>query len=642
MSNEQWNPTWLQGYASDRFNWKQLEGGQYWRRLGLVEGFFDIDGNKFEGRADLNMNLHLEVRTSLDLQAFRQRIIQAWSILRHRHVLLATKVAHVHDILPNVEPSEDRAFVYTQRLKVDQLLDDGHIYCDFLDEHHPRADPKNFYLHLMNTGRAIHADICMSRLIVMPFKHTTSNTFKLNLVLVAGHQVADGLTTFRWMNSFISLLNTPSTELQAFAHALCTTNPTSRFPPAQESLYPPISGSPARQRWFWLITRILRHTARVNPPCFANPLCRITPLERAQVFPEKYHILDYKTPPRNNAYIVNATLSASATANLIRLCRSTTPPISIGSGLFVLVALSMMTLHERLPSHTHCPSAHLPFIGSFPLNPRPFLSGPPTTGKEDSLMLSFSDGIALPFLPSALNLEGRFKLLGLQAARQLKMYQKRKRSVEEELALGARGSKFLLPTFYLASQDRWKRRWEETDKEADVDSSRSSSRENLGTATASSKTRKTTTSSNTTTTTKKAPHDSDFQGSYPPSVPSMPATCGISSVGDRTPLISAGKYDVATPLPSDGERDVAADFRNAWSFVRPRDGEFLVGAAGSRDGEVNSGTTKGNGEGVMTLSFGVSYDGNVIDPERVGEWKDVIEGMLESRPEAEVRRESRL
>ena len=119
----------------------------------------------------------------------------------------------------------------------------------------------------------------------------------------------------------------------------------------------------------------------------------------------------------------------------------------------------------------------------------------------------------------------------------------------------------------------------------------------------------------------------DFQGAYKPAVPQTLATCGISSVGDRTGLISSGKYSLDSSFMQEEGKDIAADFRNMWSFVRPRDGEFLVGAAGNRDTE----------DGQMQLGFGVSFDGNAIDPVRAREWKEVIEGLLESSQEGKGR-----
>ena len=60
-------------------------------------------------------------------------------------------------------------------------------------------------------------------------------------------------------------------------------------------------------------------------------------------------------------------------------------------------------------------------------------------------------------------------------------------------------------------------------------------------------------------------------------------------------------------------KEVAADFRDVWSFVRPRDGEFLVGAAGNRDTDDQS----------MSLGFGVSFDGNSVDPDKARGWEGV-------------------
>ena len=65
---------------------------------------------------------------------------------------------------------------------------------------------------------------------------------------------------FHWMSHLIQILNTPLPELEKNLSFLLTReNVLSRLPPAQEDLYPPVSGRLARQRWFWAIMRILRH-----------------------------------------------------------------------------------------------------------------------------------------------------------------------------------------------------------------------------------------------------------------------------------------------------------------------------------------------------------------------------------------------
>jgi hypothetical protein len=228
----------------------------------------------------------------------------------------------------------------------------------------------------------------------------------------------------------------------------------------------------------------------------------------------------------------------------------------------------MMLFEERRNPDTPA-DERKPYVGSFPVNPRPFLEGPPTTGKEDSLMLAFSDGIALPFLPSDLNLEGRFRLLGKQAHRQLRQYQKRPRNTTEQLQLGTRSPDQLLPMLYLSTMERLENKSDDHRKRG-----------------------------------------WNIQGQYPAKVGGSLATCGVSSVGSRASIIGPGKYDVSR-LPHD--KDLVADFRGLNTTVRARDGEFLVGAVG--DGEV--------------FRFGVSYDGCVIDPALANEWKCVMETILE-------------
>jgi len=56
-----------------------------------------------------------------------------------------------------------------------------------------------------------------------------------------------------------------------------------------------------------------------------------------------------------------------------------------------------------------------------------------------------------------------------------------------------------------------------------------------------------------------------------------------------------------------------ADFRGLASTVRPRDGEFLVGAIGNKD----------------RFGFGVAFDANAIDGNRAREWKGLMEGLLD-------------
>jgi hypothetical protein len=280
-------------------------------------------------------------------------------------------------------------------------------------------------------------------------------------------------------------------------------------------------------------------------------------------------------------------------------------------------------------------------------------------------MLAFSDGVSLPYLPPDPevnpNVESptfsRFRILGRQVHRQLKQYQK-KPSDSKEATLGLKSNKFLLPAFYLYSMERMKDRYSFVQRMKSNKQIRKTADHSL-------------------VAEDECPIfnlSDNPQGGYPASMPPNLATCGISSVGDRTSLIRRGRYalnlnDTSTLSedrdkssqsygPEKAKKQVAVDYKDSWAYVRPRDGEFLVGAVGSQDGmddsdhgtgltgmtaaknnttttkadlipsHTNSGDSSKEKE-VVRFSFGVSFDGNTIDPVRAEEWRVVIEGLLE-------------
>lgn len=244
--------------------------------------------------------------------------------------------------------------------------------------------------------------------------------------------------------------------------------------------------------------------------------------------------------------------------------------------------MAMMSLEEKLHPSIDL-DYRLPFIGSFPVNPRPFLTSN-TTGSEDNCMLAFSDGVVLPFLPADLSFTGRFKLLGRLAHRQLRQYQKRQVSGAEEVHMGSRSPSQLLPMLFCGTLERLEGR-HEGDERAGV----------------------------------------DVQGKYPAGTAGGLATCGVSSVGDVSGVFAAvgvgGGVPAATGAKDgdvhvDGDKDLIATFESMNACVRPRDGEFLVGAIGdSRRDE---------------FMFNVSFDATAIDDARVSEWKGLMEGILDA------------
>lgn len=553
----------------ERYTWRKTQQRTHYRPLGAVESLFDSDGEYWCGRADLHQNFHVEIRTTLTDDELRERIVLVWTLMRHSHILLSCKTMYLHELLSKEQGVQwiDKCFVYDCPASSVDAIDQTRLQVSFVADHYPRLDARDFFHHARNTARALNSKVALSKLYVLPFKRTQTGTVLLHFVLVLAHQITDGLTSYRWSNSLLRYLNLSKSELSVALDDCIRdeANVSKLLPPAQEALYPQRSQNKARERWHWLLTRVLRHVRIPPPAAFQNPLRREHPLLKAEKVPPTYQeVLDYSETPPLNSGIITGDLTGKSVHNLRRLCREA--GISIGSGLFTLVAMVMMGFEERRNPNTPL-AERLPFVGSFPVNPRPFLSGEPTTGKENSCMLAFSDGVVLAFLPSDLDFVGRFKLLGRSAHKQLRLYQKRKQKLEDEVHLGSRSPSQLIPKLFCMTVERMEDR---------VDGARKSG--------------------------------IDVQGAFPAKVSPTLATCGISSVGDISGMLppKANFDDVGT-------KDLVADFKSQASVVRPREGEFLVGASGSKS------------------SFGylVSYDANVIDPVKANEWKVAVDMILE-------------
>lgn len=517
----------------------------------------------------------LAIQHKLSAEDLRHRIALAWTTLRLQHPLL---LARVHDdpdtgtrgFAVDIPSSEDDAIKEVE----ENIIWIGDIY----DE----VDDTEIYHHSYNVTRIIEPRKCLSKLHVLPIKRLPDGTFSLRLLIVIAHQISDALSAYNWLSHFTRILNQPQPKvLASIKAALKPEAMLAILPAAQEDLYPAISGNRARQRWFWALIRVLRHVKKGLPPTFTNPLRREKRLERPiQLSPKFDRIFDYseETQPPMSCGHVSAVLSASASARLIALCRST--KVSIGAGCFALAGLAMMVIHESLyPS-----SLHPPFIASFPLNPRAFFTNPPPA---DSCMLAFSEGIVMPFLPSHLPVQSRFRLVAMHANRELRVYQKRLKSGTGKTAtppaiLDRYSPGRLLAMGYVAQIER---------VEAKLPPQRRSS---------------------------PCREPANPQGDLAPSTAGYGATCGVSSIGPLAASFKRGTYDVHH-LPAD--TDFAADFRQVKLGVRARDDEFLVGSSTSAEGIVE---------------FGVSYDANAISEERAELWKRTVEGLLEGRGEAKL------
>ncbi|KNG44153.1 hypothetical protein TW65_09074 [Stemphylium lycopersici] len=588
MAQHQEQGHWLDKYATNYASWNLSTGPNseqtFQRPLGLVETSFDSDGTYYGGRADMTALFTLAIQHKLSAEDLRHRIALAWTSLRLQHPLL---LAHVHD-----DPETGtRGFAVDIPSSEDAATKDVEENIIWIEDIYDEVDDTEIYHHAYNVTRIIEPRKCLSKLHVLPIKRLPDGTFSLRLLIVIAHQISDALSAYNWFSHFTRILNQPQHEMLASIKAARKAEAMRAIlPAAQEDLYPAISGNRARQRWFWALIRVLRHVKKGLPPTFTNPLRREKRLEKPIELSAKFdRIFDYseETRPPMSCGHVSAVLSASASARLIALCRST--KVSIGAGCFALAGLAMMAIHESL----YPLSPHPPFTASFPLNPRAFFTNPPPA---DSCMLAFSEGIVMPFLPSHLPVQSRFRLVAMHANRELRVYQKRLKGSNGSSSSSSGGGRSatppgildryspgrLLATGYVAQIER---------VEAKLPKHRRSS---------------------------PSREPANPQGDLAPSTAGYGATCGVSSIGPLAAFFKRGTYDVHN-LPADS--DFAADFRQVKLGVRARDEEFLVGSSTSAEGIVE---------------FGVSYDLNAISEEKAELWKRTVEGLLEGRGEAKL------
>ncbi|KAI1323764.1 hypothetical protein F5Y16DRAFT_330852 [Xylariaceae sp. FL0255] len=550
-------PHWLSRYGTGYHAWRREAGG-FARPLGVVEARFDTDGRYFGGRADINPGLTLGLATKLSDQDLQRHILLAYTLLGLNHCLLRAK-AELRTY--GIEPW----FVVKTLATPSDAIEDAASNLHFIDAAvEGPIDAYDFNLHAQNVARVVDPNKALTRGFVLPIESTSDTRRTLRMQLVMAHQIADGLTSMNWIADFIRIMNLPTVEISRRITAAVGSPEAVRatLPPAQEDLYAPVAPTKARTRWFWAITIVLRHVKKPFPPAFPNPLRRDRPLSKAQSMHPKYaRILDYSETPPLNTFSATVELSKAASQRLFRLCREA--KASIGAGGFVLVAMAMMALHERrYPNESD--DERRPFIGSFPLNPRPFIN----TKCLDTVMLAFCEGVLLPFLPSHLDLEGRFRLLVRAANRQLSAYQKRVRpqtDAEAKAYMGIHGTGRLIASNYIDGMERL-----------------------------------------------RALLPSHLKNAIPPPRGGFDnhvskATCGVSSVGKVD--WSASRFDLNVD-PGDG---VITSIEGLRSGVRVRDNEFLVGISGDND----------------IVHAGVSFDGNYIAKEDAQLWVEAMKSLLE-------------
>ncbi|KAJ4345905.1 uncharacterized protein N0V89_012041 [Didymosphaeria variabile] len=511
----------------------------------------------------------VRINHRLSKEAFRRRIALAWANLRLRHVMLMSRT------LFN-DSQRHRKFIVDLHGSIEEVLQDVLRSVVWVDDHYEKVDGNEMHRHAFNVGRIVEPEKCMSKIHVLPLVKRPDGSSEVRFLIVMGHQISDGLSAYNWFSDFVRILNLSEKDLESEIEIGRQEDEIrKRLPPAQEDLYPRVARNKARERWFWSIMRVLRHLRKTTPQSFTNPLRREERKEVITFPPHFSKLFDYSeaSKPPLNAGTVYASLSLLASKRMRDLCRSI--HVSIGAGCFALAGLAMMTVHEeRFPNIPD--DKRLPFASGFPLNPRAFFGW---NTPADSCMLAFSEGIVMPFLPSSLPIEGRFKLIASHANRELRIYQKRAKGKNSDVQGGfdPHSPARLLANAYLSAIER-----------SDA----------------------------------KLPDDMKWgvnpHGELLPPAFQFRATCGVSSIGRTAQWLAAGTYDLSVVGNGAEEKDFAADFWDFRQGVRARDDEFLVGSSTDAEGRVK---------------FGVSYDESAISPEMAGRWREVVEGLMEYNTE---------
>lgn len=132
------------------------------------------------------------------------------------------------------------------------------------------------------------------------------------------------------MRDFIQCLNeSPETLRRQIAEYIQPDGIRKRAPLPQEAWYPQLyPGNKARQRWFWAITRVLRHVRRPLPIGFENPLRRSKRRDPVSPSPVYTPVLDYDRTPPFNTLPVHFNIPAQ---RLHRICKEAFA--SIGAGM---------------------------------------------------------------------------------------------------------------------------------------------------------------------------------------------------------------------------------------------------------------------------------------------------------------------
>lgn len=181
---------WLDQYASGYHAWQSGRDDRgracFFRPLGLVERGFDLDGHGYEGRADINATLELDIATSCTQAQIEERILLAWTALRLHHVLLLSKAVFRQSFMRPAHKGPTRYYLIHFPEHPKQAIAEAQSCLTFLRGEDYRFALGDFFHHAQNVARIVQPTKAMAELFVLPISSTNEGKHRLQLLFVMG------------------------------------------------------------------------------------------------------------------------------------------------------------------------------------------------------------------------------------------------------------------------------------------------------------------------------------------------------------------------------------------------------------------------------------------------------------------------
>lgn len=145
----------------------------------------------------MNALLELEIRMTLSENELRERVLLAWTRLRNLHVLLQAKAVHRQAYMSGVaRTSGDVYFVVQTPRSQQEALKQADECLVYLEDYYSKVDALQFWNHSQNGKRILNTEKSLVKIFVLPMQQLANGNKQLRMLMVASHQITEGLTSY--------------------------------------------------------------------------------------------------------------------------------------------------------------------------------------------------------------------------------------------------------------------------------------------------------------------------------------------------------------------------------------------------------------------------------------------------------------